>query len=151
MPRFSVEYKGKWACYSTIVDAFITKFSDKAEHEEWRLKEYGTDYEPIENCNIMTMAGAIENSCLNRTKEEVIKNLTNHGMSENEAEELYDKYKIDPDDEDDDGEGENMSSKSVLPHTTVTRIKSKETEEEEKYVKETGYALFEKNRQRIYC
>jgi len=93
MPRFSVEYKGKWACYSTIVDAFITDFKSKDEHESWRRIEYGTEWEPIENCNVWTMAEAIENSMLNRCKVEIVDNLVKHGIDRSEAKEMWAKVK----------------------------------------------------------
>lgn len=36
MPRYNVEYNGKWACFSSIVDGFVTEFMNKSEYEEWR-------------------------------------------------------------------------------------------------------------------
>lgn len=36
MPRYNIEYNGKWACFSSISDSFITEFMDKDVYEEWR-------------------------------------------------------------------------------------------------------------------
>jgi len=97
MPRYNVEHNKKWACFSTIVDAFVTGFMGKTEYEEWRLKEYGIEgYKPAEECNKYTIAEAIESASLYHSKDEVIKDLIETGISESESEDLYDKYKIKP-------------------------------------------------------
>ena len=102
MPRFSVEHNGKWACFSTIVDVFVTDFMDKAEYEKWRLEEYGrANYEPAENCNMWTIVEAVEDASLYHSKEKVIENLIKHGINKEEAEELWNSYKLDPEEEDD--------------------------------------------------
>ena len=51
MPRYNVEYKGKWAHYSGIADGFLTKFMDLKEYEKWRTSEYGENKEPLETAN----------------------------------------------------------------------------------------------------
>lgn len=51
MPRYNIEYKGKWAHYSGIADGFLTKFMDLKEYEEWRTLEYGHKKEPLETAN----------------------------------------------------------------------------------------------------
>jgi hypothetical protein len=146
MPRFNVEHNGKWACFSSIVDGFITSFTDKEEYEKWRLEEYGRgEYEPAEKCNMYTMAEAIERASLNKTENSVIENLVQHGINKIEAEELYNKYKIDEDDEDDEDISElDANCITVVPHTTITITSSKAKEEEENYVKVTGQLLYQK-------
>jgi len=116
MPRYNVNYNGKWACFTTIVDGFITSFMDKADYEEWRLEEYGkADYKPAEQCNMYTMEDAVSSASLNHSKESVIKNLTIvAGLSESEAEELWNKYKIDPEEEDEEWEDEENMRQEVI-------------------------------------
>lgn len=59
MGRYNVEYNGKWAAFSTIVDAFITEFMDKEKYEEWRKEEYGrSNYVPVEEAAIETIEDA---------------------------------------------------------------------------------------------
>jgi hypothetical protein len=51
MPRYNVKNnKGEWACFSSIVDDFITDFMPKDEYEKWRKEEYGKDRKPLEYC-----------------------------------------------------------------------------------------------------
>ena len=98
MPRFSVTHNGKWACFSTIVDAFITEFMSKEEYEKWRRDEYGmASHKPAEQCNMYTMAEAVESASLYYSKEDVLKNLVESGIGEAEAGELYAKHKIEKD------------------------------------------------------
>ena len=77
MPRFNVQRAdGKWACFSTIVDAFVTGFADEEEYEEWRKQEYGrAGYRPVRECNIMTVEEAISAICNNRSYAEVVNQL----------------------------------------------------------------------------
>lgn len=55
MPRFNVKRAdGMWACFSTVVDDYITEFMPKDSYEEWRKEQYGVaNYQPAEECNIM--------------------------------------------------------------------------------------------------
>lgn len=95
MPRYNVEYNGKWACFSSIVDAFVTGFMDKAEYEEWRKKEYGLhDYEPAEKRNMKSMEEAVISICLNMTHEEAIEHLIKCGLPQEVCEELVFRTKI---------------------------------------------------------
>ena len=56
MPRYNVQHEGKWACFSSISDDFVTGFMDKESYEKWRKAEYGLhDCEPAEKCNTETM------------------------------------------------------------------------------------------------
>ena len=61
MPRYNVEHKGKWACFSTISDDFITPFMRIKRYERWRKKQYGkTGYVPLPETNLMTYEEAME-------------------------------------------------------------------------------------------
>ena len=60
MPRFNVERNGEWACFSTIVDEFITPLMPLAEYEDWRRDEYGANILPVEQANRMDYAEALE-------------------------------------------------------------------------------------------
>jgi hypothetical protein len=93
MPRYNVEYKGKWACFSSIVDAFITNFMDKEAYEQWRRIQYGiADYRLAEKCNMMTMEEAVFSLTLNRSESEAIENIVSAGIQESEAADLFRKY-----------------------------------------------------------
>lgn len=73
MPRYNVEYNGKWACFSSIPDGFITPLMDKEDYERWRMEEYGLDqYLPAEKCNRKTMPEAIFSASLNRHTKKLL-------------------------------------------------------------------------------
>ena len=89
MPRYNVEHNGRWACFSSIVDAFITEFTNKESYENWRKSEYGThDYEPAENRNRKTMEEAVFSTSLNRSRKEWIACLLECGLPQNEVDKL---------------------------------------------------------------
>jgi hypothetical protein len=97
MPRFNVEHNGKWACFSTISDGFVTNFMDRAEYEKWRLEEYGrANYVPAEECNIYTIADAVNARSLNHSKKETIENIVEAGIDISEAEKLWYAHKVKP-------------------------------------------------------
>ena len=82
MPRYNVKHDGKWACFSSICDAFITEFMDKKSYEEWQKLEYGlADYEPAEKRNMMDMQEAVWHIRLNRNKDDAMKCLLKTGLS----------------------------------------------------------------------
>lgn len=61
MPRFNVEHKGKWACFSTVNNEFLTPFMDRVRYNKWRLKKYGrVGLFPLENTNLMTYEEAMQ-------------------------------------------------------------------------------------------
>lgn len=60
MPRYNVEYNGKWACFSSVVDNFITPFMSREDYENWRKSEYGKQCVPIEQTNLMMYEEATE-------------------------------------------------------------------------------------------
>lgn len=84
MPRYNVKNaNGKWACFSSIIDEFVTPFMPKDEYEKWRIKEYNyteKDYEPAENCNTMTVEEAIFSLSLNHTGKQILENLAFCGL-----------------------------------------------------------------------
>lgn len=84
MPRYNVKNsEGKWACFSSIIDEFVTPFMPKDEYEKWRIKEYNyteKDYEPAENCNTMTVEEAIFSLSLNHTGKQILENLAFCGL-----------------------------------------------------------------------
>lgn len=89
MPRYNVNHNNKWACFSSICDAFITEFMDKDIYEEWRKVEYGLcDYEPAEKRNMMNMHDAVSSIRLNRNHEDAIKCLLEAGLPQDECEQL---------------------------------------------------------------
>lgn len=55
MPRYNVQRPsdGKWACYSSIVEDYITDFMPEDEYQEWREIEYGKQAGPLRETNQM--------------------------------------------------------------------------------------------------
>lgn len=88
MPRFNVPHKNKWACFSSFVDAFVTRFTNKQDYEAWRKVQYGTDYRPVEQCNLMSMRDAVFSIRLHHNSNEAINHLFDSGLSQEEAEKL---------------------------------------------------------------
>lgn len=60
MPRYNVEHEEKWACFSTVVDDFVTPFMRIKRYERWRKKEYGNANIPLSKANLMTYEEAME-------------------------------------------------------------------------------------------
>lgn len=84
MPKYNVKNsKGEWACFSGIIDEFVTSFMPKDVYEKWRIKEYNyteKDYEPAEKCNTMTLEEALFSLSLNHTDKAIIENLAFAGL-----------------------------------------------------------------------
>lgn len=91
MPRYNVEVDGKWACFSSIVDWFVTPFMPLEEYEKWRDEEYGKQKAPIDQSNKMSITEAIYDMSLDRTDEEIIVALREMDMINNGAAESEDK------------------------------------------------------------
>lgn len=87
MGRCNVEYKGKYASFSSIVDAFITEFMSKEDYEAWRLLEYGKNLRPIE-FNMKSMDDVSFSIRLNRSHDEAIECLLECGLSKEESEQI---------------------------------------------------------------
>ena len=75
MPRYNVEWKGKWAHYSGIADGFLTRFMDLKEYEEWRTLEYGQDKEPLETANKQSFHECVDYMKIVRGRKHVIMEL----------------------------------------------------------------------------
>lgn len=80
MPRYNVEADGEWACFSSVVDAFITPFMPKKEYEKWRDNEYGAENVPLEKANKMSLKAALFALSLNKTDEEIVSCLREAGL-----------------------------------------------------------------------
>lgn len=80
MPRYNVEADGKWACFSTIVDDFITPFMERKDYEEWRQDQYGRDNIPIEQANQMSLARALRALSLNHSDADILISLRSSGL-----------------------------------------------------------------------
>lgn len=79
MPRYNVELDGEWACFSGIVDAFITPFIPRDDYERWRRDEYGKSA-PLEQANRMTLREAMARLSTNRSDAEILQNLRDAGL-----------------------------------------------------------------------
>lgn len=61
MARYNVKNeKGEWACFSSIVDDFVTNFMPREEYQAWRIKEYGIHCGEIEEANQMSFEDAMQ-------------------------------------------------------------------------------------------
>lgn len=70
MPRYNVQRKdGQWACFSSIVDDFITDFMPREEYQQWRIREYGIHCGEIEQANIMEYDEAMSTALCTRLHE----------------------------------------------------------------------------------
>jgi len=88
MPRFDVEHKGKWACFSSISDGFVSEFMDREKYEKWKRIQYGRNYRLMNESNIKTMKEVLFSIHLNRTRREAIECLLESGLSELECEQI---------------------------------------------------------------
>lgn len=80
MPRYNVELDGEWACFSGIVDAFVTPFFPRDDYERWRRDEYGKSCGPLEQANRMTLREAMARLSTNRSDAEILQNLRDAGL-----------------------------------------------------------------------
>lgn len=79
MPRYNVFYNGKWACYSSVVDDFITDFMTIDEYEKWRDFEYGRS-KPDLTQHQMAINEAVLGLCLNEKPDIVRKRAKKLGI-----------------------------------------------------------------------
>lgn len=61
MSRLVVTYKNKYACYSTIIEDFVTNFMSLRQYNKWRIKEYGTYCSQIKPRTIHSIEDIIPN------------------------------------------------------------------------------------------
>ncbi|MFT9076549.1 hypothetical protein [Ethanoligenens sp.] len=80
MPRYNVKADDEYACFSSIVDAFITPFMPIEDYEKWREREYGKDTMPLERANHMPLREALFRVSLNKTDAEIMDNLREAGL-----------------------------------------------------------------------
>lgn len=79
MPRYNVEHKGKWACFTSISDGFITPFMELEDFEQWRKEEYGRGRPLIEQANKMSMDEALFSMIVARSRQDILKELEEIG------------------------------------------------------------------------
>jgi len=60
IPRYNVCHNNRWACFSSVVDDFITTFVTIDEYEEWRKNEYGRSIHSLEEANKMSINEALD-------------------------------------------------------------------------------------------
>lgn len=53
MPRYNVNIKDHWICFSSIVDDFVTPLMPIEDYEKWRKDEYGRQLINLEQANKM--------------------------------------------------------------------------------------------------
>lgn len=87
MGRLNVQHNGKWANFSTIVDAFISEFMGLTEYGEWRRSQEEF-FSPIAVRNTITLKEAAKDIRANRTSEESIEIIVDAGISVEEATDL---------------------------------------------------------------
>lgn len=80
MPRFNVEVGGKWACFSTVSDGFVTQFMELADYEKWRDEEYGRQKEPLKTANHMSLAEALYRMSMNESDKGTCDKLREAGL-----------------------------------------------------------------------
>lgn len=80
MPRYNVELDGEWACFSGVVDAFVTPFVPRDDYERWRRDEYGKSCGQLEQANRMTLREAMARLSTNRSDAEILQNLREAGL-----------------------------------------------------------------------
>lgn len=91
MPRYNIEHNGKWACFSSITDSFVTGFMNKVDYEEWRKAEYGIrSYKSVESCNIMPLNEAVYSVRFYSSREDTLKCLLECGLSEEDSVKVLD-------------------------------------------------------------
>lgn len=89
MGRVNVEYNGRWACFSTIVDSLITPFMNLEDYEQWRKEELGrVYYNPIMERNTRSIEEVISIIYMVHGREKTITLLVDCGLSLEEAESL---------------------------------------------------------------
>jgi hypothetical protein len=80
MPRYNVEADGEWACFSSVVDAFITHFMPLEEYEKWRVAEYEKSNVPLAESNKRTLKECLFSLSLNKSADEIYTNLVESGL-----------------------------------------------------------------------
>lgn len=60
MPRFNVQHPqtGKWRCFSTVTDYWVSDWMDENSYEKWRKNQYGNNCGSVYDANQMTLEDA---------------------------------------------------------------------------------------------
>ena len=88
MSIYNVDYNGKFACFSSISENFITHFMNKEDFKEWLKKEYHLENPSLDERKI-DLKDAIFYISLNRTFEESLINFKKCGLDETFCEKLF--------------------------------------------------------------
>ena len=61
-PRYNVKHPetGKWRCFSSIVDDFVSDWMPEEEYEKWRKDQYGANCGTVHEANQMSLEDALE-------------------------------------------------------------------------------------------
>lgn len=68
MPRYNVQRPadGKWACFSTVVEDYVTEFMPEPDYQKWRESEYGKQAGALKDANQMDYKEAEYQRFLNK-------------------------------------------------------------------------------------
>ena len=72
MPRYNVQdpKTGLWACFSTIVDDFVSPWLKEESYQRWRVYEYGRHCGDIRSANLMSLEEALKRKEIAEQMEE---------------------------------------------------------------------------------
>lgn len=88
MSRYNVEYDGKFACFSSISEGFITSFMNEKDYKDWLKKENNLENSSLDERK-MNIKDVIFYISLNRTFEEALENFKDCGLEESLCEKLF--------------------------------------------------------------
>ena len=91
MSRYNVEYDGKYACFSSVSEGFITPFMDKEDYSLWYKDEYDKIFKEQ---NVKSIYEAIFDISLNRTFDEALNCFKESGLGDSLCEELFYKMQL---------------------------------------------------------
>jgi len=86
MPRYNVNYNDKLACFSSIVDGFVSEFMNEYDYNGWRNIQRGDH--AVSPRNIMTMKEAVSSIRMHNSHNESVEELVECGISQEESESL---------------------------------------------------------------
>lgn len=80
MPRYIVRAQDLIACYSTVVEDFITPFMDLDSFEKWRDAEYGPNKKPLSRVYEIPLNEAIFELSLNKPDSDIMESMRQAGL-----------------------------------------------------------------------
>ena len=80
MARHSVEVNGEWACFSSIVEDFLTPFMSLTEYELWQKRECSQSKASGRSMTPLPLREALFKLCLNKTDTEIMDSLRTCGL-----------------------------------------------------------------------